>query len=353
MPIGRDLGVRYALEGSVQPTATRIRVNAQLIDTASGAHLWAETFDEERADLLQMEDDIVTRLARSLDFQLTEAESIRAARIHPENPDAQDLALRCRAGLNNTPTAFQDSAKDVLFEPCETALRLDSRNVIALNLLAQRLSATLATGRSIDPAADLNRMDELVIRALSIDPNDSEAHANKADVLWLRGQIEQGIVEAERSIELNPSNMRAYVEICGLNNGGGHPAKTLEYADKGIRLSPRNPFIFQFFVQESWAFLILGQDEATLAWADRALSMSPSYPSAFRFKMAALVDLGRVDEARETYKRFDALPGKQIRTIAEFRAFANGRVWPAQDPTSVAAKERLMRGMREAGMPEE
>jgi adenylate cyclase len=351
--IGRDLGVRYVLEGSVRPTAVRIRVNAQLIDAESGAHLWAETFDEERADLLQMEDDIVTRLARSLDIQLTAAESIRAARIRPENPDAQDLALRCRAGLNNNPTAFQDSVKDAYFESCENALHLDPRNVIALNLLAQRLSATLATGRSIDPAGDLNRMDELVIRALSIDPNDSEAHANKADLLWLRGQIEEGIVEAERSIELNPSNMRAYVEICGLNNGGGHPAKTLEYADKAIRLSPRNPFIFQFFVQESWAFLILGQDEATLTWADRAFSMSPSYPSAFRFKMVALVNLGRVDEARETYKHFEALPGKQIRTIAEFRAFASGRVWPAKDSTSVAAKERLMEGMRKAGMPEE
>jgi adenylate cyclase len=351
--IGRDLGVRYLLEGSVQPTASRIRVNAQLIDTENGAHLWAETFDEERADLLQMEDDIVTRLARSLDIELTAAESIRAARIHPENPDAQDLALRCRADLNNNPTAFQDVAKEVFFEPCERALRLDPRNVIALNLLAQRLSATLGSGRSSEPTADLERMDDLVIRALSIAPNDSEAHANKADVYFIKGQVEQGILEAERSIELNPSNMRAYVEICALNNGGGHPAKTLEYADKAIRLSPRNPFIFQFFVQKAWAFLILGQNEAALASADRALILSPSYPSAFRFKIAALTQLGRDDEAREAYKSFDALPGKQIRTIAEFRAFANGRVWPAKDPASIAAKERLMEGMRKAGMPEQ
>ena len=95
--IGKDLGVKYVLEGSVQPTATRIRVNAQLIDAESGSHLWAESFDEDRADLLQMEDDIVTRLARTLDMKMTEVEAAEAGRLRPGNLDAQDLALQCQA----------------------------------------------------------------------------------------------------------------------------------------------------------------------------------------------------------------------------------------------------------------
>ncbi len=95
--IGKDLGVRYALEGSVQPTADRIRVNAQLIDAETGAHLWAESFDEDRADLLQMEDDVVTRLARTLDLKMTDVEAAEAGRLRPSNPNAEDLALRCLA----------------------------------------------------------------------------------------------------------------------------------------------------------------------------------------------------------------------------------------------------------------
>ena len=95
--IGKELGVKYVLEGSVQPTATRIRVNAQLIDAESGAHLWAESFDKDRADLLQMEDDIVARLARTLDFKMTDVEAAEAAPTAPGKLGAQDLALQCLA----------------------------------------------------------------------------------------------------------------------------------------------------------------------------------------------------------------------------------------------------------------
>ena len=93
--IGKDLGVHYVLEGSVQPSGDRMRVNAQLIDAGSGAHLWAEQFDTPRADLLQTQDAIVTRLTRAIGFQLTEAESARLKRTPAPNPDAEDLALQC------------------------------------------------------------------------------------------------------------------------------------------------------------------------------------------------------------------------------------------------------------------
>ena len=97
--IGKELGVRYVLEGSVQPTGNQVRVNAQLIDAESGAHLWAEQFDTPRADLLQMQDDIVTRLARSMYLQLPEVEIARLKHTPAANPDAEDLALQCQAAF--------------------------------------------------------------------------------------------------------------------------------------------------------------------------------------------------------------------------------------------------------------
>ena len=105
--IGKELGVRYVLEGSVQPTGNQVRVNAQLIDAESGAHLWAEQFDTPRADLLQTQDEIVTRLARAMYLQLPEVEAARLKRTPAANPDAEDLALQCQAAfLKKKPVTF-------------------------------------------------------------------------------------------------------------------------------------------------------------------------------------------------------------------------------------------------------
>jgi hypothetical protein len=125
--IGNDLGVRYVLEGSVQPSGNRMRVNAQLIDAGSGAHLWAEQFDTPRADLLQAQDAIVARLANALDFQLTQAEAARLKRKPAGNPDAADLALQCGAGQWKG-----GKEADATYALCEQALAIDPNNVPAL-----------------------------------------------------------------------------------------------------------------------------------------------------------------------------------------------------------------------------
>src|SRR6516162_7826442 len=118
--IGKDLGVRYVLEGSVQPSGDRMRVNAQLIDAGSGAHLWADQFDTPRADLLQMQDEIVTHLARAMDIQLPEAEAARLKRTPAASPDAEDLALQCQAGQWKAGSIGKEA--EAAFALCEQAL---------------------------------------------------------------------------------------------------------------------------------------------------------------------------------------------------------------------------------------
>jgi adenylate cyclase len=225
--IGRELGVRYALEGSVLPTASRIRVNAQLIDAESGAHIWAETFDEDRSDLLQMQDEIVTRLARSLDIQFAAVESARSDRQRLENPDAEDLALRCYAAFNANPTLDNDPAKNAaVYEPCERALRLDPHNLLAMRLLAQRLVRSLNAGA--DSATVATELDELASQALAIDPNDSNARFINAEALFRRGRKDEALIEAEGAIASNPSNMSVYLPLCGFETVVGHAEKALE-----------------------------------------------------------------------------------------------------------------------------
>src|SRR5271168_1939251 len=200
--IGRELGVRYVLEGSAQKSGTRVRVDAQLIDAATGAHLWADQFDAEQTDLLAMQDEIVTRLARALQVELTAAEASRVARAHPENPDAEELALQCEAAY----LRLGLTSKEMLqaYGLCEQALRIDNRNVRALVILALRRLALVYNWRSVDPQADRLRADELISRALAVDPNNYLAHYARSFFLAPH-RPDEAIAEAERALALNPS----------------------------------------------------------------------------------------------------------------------------------------------------
>jgi adenylate cyclase len=164
--IGKDLGVRYVLEGSVQPSGDQVRVNAQLIDADSGAHVWVDQFDTPRADLLKMQDEIVSHLARAMNTRLPEAEGARLKRTPPANPDAQDLALRCTSAAIKSAYVVKED-----FRLCEQALAIDPNNVRALGYLAVRYYVPVYYGLSADPKADLKRAGELNSRALALDPN--------------------------------------------------------------------------------------------------------------------------------------------------------------------------------------
>jgi adenylate cyclase len=131
--IGKDLGVRYVLEGSEQHSGNQVRVNAQLIDAETGAHLWADQFDADRADLLQMQDEIVTRLARAMQIQLVAVDAARVTRTRPGNLDAEDLALRCEAGVYNSPPGSAEFP--AVLSLCDRALHIDNGNVFALTLM--------------------------------------------------------------------------------------------------------------------------------------------------------------------------------------------------------------------------
>src|SRR5271167_4165334 len=151
--IGKDLGVRYVLEGSVQPGGNQVRVNAQLIDADSGAHVWAEQFDTPRADLLQTQDEIVMHLARALEIQLTEAEAARLKRTPSANPDAEDLALQCTAAVRKS--GANGNETEAGFKLCEQALALDPNNHGALLILSLKFALPVLSNRSADPNADL------------------------------------------------------------------------------------------------------------------------------------------------------------------------------------------------------
>jgi TolB-like protein len=171
--IGRELGVRYVLEGSVQCAGERLRINAQLVDAESGAYLWAERFDKQRTDLLDMQDEVTTRLARAAHIALIAAESRRAARGHPDRLDAVDYTLRGLAAWNQ-PLSVEAARQARHF--FEAALRLDEHNIGALLGFANAHMWEVRSYASADRAGQIRAAEAAVRKALQLVPDSADAH---------------------------------------------------------------------------------------------------------------------------------------------------------------------------------
>jgi TolB-like protein/class 3 adenylate cyclase/Tfp pilus assembly protein PilF len=342
--IGRDLGVRYVVEGSEQRSGNQVRVNAQLVDADTGAHLWADQFDADRGDLLQMQDEIVTRLARAMQIQLVAVDAARVTQTHPSNLDAQDLALRCLAGIYN---AAEQTKFAAAFSLCNRALGIDSGNVLALTGVAMMHILPVVQAQSTDPHGEIRRADELASRALALDPNYYFTHYAKAYVLMAQKRHEDAVVELERSLALNPSFIDAYTGLCDANNFLGRPDRCLELADKAIRLSPRDPFVRFLYHMKGWAFFMKQQDDQAIEWLRRAEG-SDIFTELLLASALALT--GREAEASETLKRYATLTDVTTKTIAQLKS---QQLSLADNPRWVAYNERLFEGLRKAGMPDE
>jgi class 3 adenylate cyclase/TolB-like protein len=348
--IGKDLGVRYVLEGSVQPSGNRVRVNAQLIDADSDAQLWAEQFDTARAELLQMQDEIVTHLAHALQFQLTDAEAARLIRAPAANPDAEDLALQCQAAVRNAGESISKDA-EAGFHRCEQALDVDPNNVRALTVLSMKFWQPVSHNRSADPKGDLKRGDELVSQALALYPNSAYGHVFKAEILRDQGRLDEANAEAERALSLDPAAVDAYGQLGSNYSRMGQYEKSLEFFDKVIQLSPRDPSVHYWYAGKAEAYFGLKEYDQTIEWERRAIAINPNYLSEHALLIAALGWTGRQAEAHEAIQRYLALFPTGPRTIATWKALKAQLINP--DPRFLEFWDRAIEGRRKAGLPEE
>jgi TolB-like protein/Tfp pilus assembly protein PilF len=348
--IGKALGVRYVLEGSVQPSGAQMRVNAQLIDAESGAHLWAEQFDTLRADLLQMQDEIVTHLARAMEIQLTYAEATRLKRPQAANPDAEDLALQCEAAVRKGGLIGKEA--DAGYRLCEQALDADPNSDRALGVLSTKYYLPVGYGISTDPKADLKRADDLASRAIALNPNLDGHHIAKALILLNQARYEESIAEGERALVLNPANVDAVGGVLGWDYLYlGQFEKSLEFFDKAIRLSPRDPAMAIWYDGKSVAHFGLKQYDQAIESARRAVVIdSMMIPDL----AAPLALTGHEADARERLQRYFALPSSaQLRTIAAQKAANSHWLTANSDPRILVYFDRYYDGLRKAGMPEE
>jgi TolB-like protein len=336
--IGRELNVRYVLEGSVQRGGNRLRVNVQLIDAETGSHLWAERFETAVTDLFDIQDEIVSRLANTLNAELIEAEARRAERsLHP---DAMDLYFQGRAWLNKglSPEGLRKARSFF-----ESTLALDPTNIEAL--VGTALVDASSGGLTDDRPARMKEVEAAVIKALSIAPQHALAHRLLGEAQMFTKRAASGIAECERALVLDRNLVSAHAFIGLAKHFLGRSMETETHINEALRLSPHDPSASRWMLFAGFAKLHLDADAEAVAWLRRGIEANRNYSITHFMLATALALCGARDEARAALQ-----PGLALDlyfTIRRFRANA-----PSDNPAFLAKRERVYEGMRIAGVPE-
>ena len=289
--IGRELDVRYVLEGSVRRSRNQVRINAQLVDAETGAHLWAERFDRDIGDLFDLQNEITARIARELQSQLAIAE----ARRPTDNPDALDYMLRGRAVLTR-PISRENSAEAVsLFE---TALALDPHAVDTAAWLAVALTVRVLDDLSDLPNDDLHRAERLAAQALAMSPNSALAHYAKGQVLRAQSRCKDAIPEFERAIALDRSRVPAYAHVGWCKFLTGSVEDAIPYFEQAIRLSPHGPGVALWYGRVGVIQLLQSHTDNAIVWLEKANSENARLAFVHAYLAAGYALKGETARAR-------------------------------------------------------
>jgi TolB-like protein/class 3 adenylate cyclase len=342
--LGRELGVRYVLEGSVQRSGNQVRVNAQLIDAETGAHLWAERFDRDIGDLFALQSEITSRIAIALNLELMRAEAARPT----DNPNAMDYIFKGRAALAKGNPGASAAEAIPLFE---RALALDPRSVEAQSRLAQAL---VFHGQDAAPDAarsDFKRAEVLIEQALASSPEYPLAHNARGMLLANQRRCEDAIPEFEKVLAVDRNYVGALADLgyCKFLTGGSD-AETIELEEQAIRLSPRDIFIAFRYAMIGLMHLFQSRTDEAIPWLEKGRRANPSNPAPRWFLACAYGLKGELERAAAELAEAQRLtPSGRYSTIARVRA--NG---PLNTP---ALRDRFegvfLAGLRKAGMPEE
>jgi adenylate cyclase len=347
--VGRELGVRYALEGSVRKLGPRIRVNAQLIDAETAAHLWAERFDRDAEDLFAVQDEITSRIAIELNFNLLTAEAAKPT----ENPTALDYLLRGRAAMM-APSSQERYVRGLPL--LERALALDPKSVVIRSRLAHALAARVMDGTSAD-AADIERALALAEESLAISPRDPLAHYARAQVLRALGRWEEAVAEYEACIAGNRNFAIAYSHLAVCRMYSGEIDGAIPLIECAIRLSPRDPDIGTLYARIGVMHLLQSRADESIAWSEKA---RPAMPAAVTLRawLASAYGLAGNHEraASELAEACRRASDDRYSSISRLRAAGP---YPTAPGNWGVPKIRglfeatYFAGLRKAGMPEE
>jgi len=340
--IGRELRVRYVLEGSVRRSGNQIRVTAQLIDAATDTHVWAQRFDRDMGDLFALQNDITRQIAIALNSELVVAEAARPT----EHPDALDYILRGRAASNKVATPDNLTQAVAMFEQ---ALVLGPGSVEAQSLLALTLAGRVLAGMTNTRAADTRRANDLIGQALTASPGSTLAHIAKAQMLRAEGRCDEAIPELETVIAANRNSPGALFALgqCKLTTGSIDEAIPLE--EQAIRLGPRDPYVFNRYLVIGEVHLLRSRTEEAIVWLEKARIGNPGSPWPHAWLASAYGLKGDLDRAAaELAEARRLLGGRAYSSIAAMKS----RYWGVPSIRALH-EDTFFAGLRKAGVPEE
>jgi tetratricopeptide (TPR) repeat protein len=312
----------------------------QLIDAETGNHLWAERFEKPVEDLFDMQDEIVSRLANTLNSELIAVEARRVERS--PHPDATDFCFQGTAWLNKgrNPEHLEQGRRFF-----ERALALEPRNVeaqVGTALVDVGIATTFLTDDRIER---LKAAEAVATRALSLAPNHPMAHLVLGLVQVFTDRVAQGIAECERALALDRNLARAHANIGVAKLLIGRGLETEARIQEALRLSPRDTSRYLWTMYGGLAKFLLGADAEAIDWLRRSLEANRNFPLAHFFLAAALAQAGELGEARATVQA-----GLALNPTFSIRRFRNNT--PSNHPAYLALRERLYEGLRIAGVPE-
>jgi adenylate cyclase len=340
--LGRDLGVRYAVEGSVRRVGDVVMINAQLVSTDTGAHIWADRFGGERGKLAEFQAGAASRLTNALRVQVVNAEALRSLRERPTNPDAADLATRGTAAANAGMTLENLDKAIGLFDE---ALQLDPNLPQALTGAAEARLMRLYNFGTGDWSEVLHYADQAADRVLASHADNAMAHYVKALVVDGRLETDATLTNADAAIAIDRNLARAYTVKSHVLVASGRAPEAIEPAEQALRLDPSDP-------ERDGAEWVLCYAQAHLAHWNEAIeacgksaAINPSFLRPYFELAASYAWIGRRDEAARAVSQLGMLrPGV---TIQDYVA-----VQPRGNPTFVKGEERIVEGLRKAGLPE-
>jgi adenylate cyclase len=338
--VGRELGVRYVLEGSLRKAGNRVRITGQLIDTATGAHIWADRFDGALDDIFELQDEVASRVAAAIEPKLRQSEIERARRKPTESLDAWDLYLRALGRFHKFTEEDLRGAVTLL------------RQALAIDPSYAPAAAMIAFCRVFQRIQDWGPVAEAeVAEGARLARQAIEVGRDDPDALWMAGFFMRSLAgdkataesAVDRALLLNPNSAYAWMARGGLSYVQNRSAPAIEAYQHAMRLSPLDPLGYVFACGRAFSHTIAGEYEDALLWVDRSLREMPRFRAAINLKVILYALLGRMEEARQSLARLRELVyGLTIASYTEFLA-------PMLAPEIVAL---YIDALRKAGLPE-
>jgi adenylate cyclase len=309
--VGRDLGVRYVLEGGVQRAGSRVRITAQLVDATSGYHIWAERYDREVRDIFALQDEVTQQIVRALAVKVTEAERIRIGRPQTGVPEAYDLVLRAHDERKRTTRESNAEAQRLLTR----ALDLDPKYAAAYAGLGWTRLQSWQFLWSTDRQT-LAEAQGLAERAIALDNTLSDAYRLLAQTYLWQKEHDRAIAQAERAVALAPNDADSYETLAEILSWSGRPEDSIQRIRQAMRLNPRYPFFYLWTLGHAY-FLTEKRQEA-LETFGKIVQANPNFVPAYAYRAVVLSELGRAQEARQAWEQAGRIsPGASLPNLRE------------------------------------